>query len=47
MFADPHDTAASQLQADTSEQLGYQAEGLQWRNLYLTAAQELRNGIPL
>lgn len=46
VFADPHDTAAAQLQADAYEQLGYQSEGPQWRNLYLTAAQELRNGIP-
>ncbi|MCM2427697.1 alkyl sulfatase C-terminal domain-containing protein [Streptomyces sp. RKAG337] len=28
------------------EQLGYQSEGPQWRNLYLAAAQELRDGLP-
>ena len=33
------------VQADAFEQLGFQAEGPQWRNIYLTAAQELREGV--
>ena len=32
------------LCADALEQLGYQAESGAWRNAYLTAAYELRNG---
>ena len=46
VFADPTNRAARQLQADTLEQLGYQAESGPWRSFYLTAAQELRNGTP-
>ena len=46
VFADPGNQDARHLQADAYEQLGYQAEGPQWRNLYLTAAQELREGMP-
>jgi alkyl sulfatase BDS1-like metallo-beta-lactamase superfamily hydrolase len=45
VFADPGDQQARDIQADACEQLGYQAEGPQWRNLYLSAAQELRDGI--
>ena len=45
VFADPTNTAAREVQADALEQLGYQSEGPQWRNIYLTAAQELREGI--
>lgn len=45
VMADPADNNARQLLADTYEQLGYQAEGAGWRNIYLTAAQELRIGI--
>jgi alkyl sulfatase BDS1-like metallo-beta-lactamase superfamily hydrolase len=37
--------AAKELQADALEQLGYQSESGPWRNFYLTAAQELRNGV--
>jgi alkyl sulfatase BDS1-like metallo-beta-lactamase superfamily hydrolase len=44
VFADPENTEARQLQADALEQLGYQAESGQWRNFYLTGADELRNG---
>jgi alkyl sulfatase BDS1-like metallo-beta-lactamase superfamily hydrolase len=44
VFADPGNTEARQLQADALEQLGYQAESGQWRNFYLTGADELRNG---
>ncbi len=45
VFADPANEAARELQADALEQLGYQAESGQWRNFYLTAAQELRDGV--
>ncbi|WP_141729041.1 alkyl/aryl-sulfatase [Pseudomonas putida] len=45
VFADPSNQAAKNLQADTLEQLGYQAESGPWRNFYLTGAQELRNGV--
>ncbi|MDR3031739.1 MAG: MBL fold metallo-hydrolase [Kitasatospora sp.] len=44
VFADPDHRAARELQADAYEQLGYQAEGPQWRGIYLTAAKELRLG---
>ncbi|MEY2243144.1 alkyl/aryl-sulfatase [Streptomyces sp. BF23-18] len=46
VFADPGNHIARGIQADAYEQLGYQSEGPQWRNLYLTAAQELRDGVP-
>lgn len=45
VFADPDNTQARWLQADALEQLGYQAESGPWRNFYLTAAMELREGI--
>jgi len=45
VFADPSNTAARALEADALEQLGYQAESGVWRNVYLTAAMELRNGV--
>ena len=44
VFADPENTDARYLCADALEQLGYQAESGLWRNAYLCAAQELRNG---
>ncbi|MBA5603795.1 MBL fold metallo-hydrolase [Duganella sp. FT3S] len=43
--ADPANKPARLLQADTLEQLGYQAESAIWRNEYLTGAHELRDGI--
>ncbi len=46
VFADPDNVEARHLQADTLEQLGYQAESGPWRGFYLTAAQELRSGPP-
>jgi alkyl sulfatase BDS1-like metallo-beta-lactamase superfamily hydrolase len=46
VFADPTNTAARELQADTLEQLGYQAESSTFRNAYLQGAQELRQGPP-
>jgi len=45
VFADPADAEAKALQADAYEQLGYQAEGPQWRGIFLTAARELREGV--
>lgn len=46
VFADPGNQEARELQADTLEQLGYQAESAPWRNAYLMGAQELRDGSP-
>lgn len=43
--ADPGDRVAKNLQADTFEQLGYQAESATWRGFYLTGAKELREGV--
>ncbi len=45
VFADPDNQEARSLQADALEQLGYQCEAATWRNNYLTAAYELRNGV--
>ena len=45
VFADPGNMDARYLCADALEQLGYQAESGAWRNAYLVAALELRNGI--
>ncbi len=45
VFAHPGNQPARDLQADAYEQLGYQAEGPQWRGIYLTAARELREGV--
>lgn len=45
VFAQPDNEAAKNLQADAYEQMGYQAEGPQWRGIFLTAARELREGI--
>ncbi|MEY9849782.1 alkyl sulfatase BDS1-like metallo-beta-lactamase superfamily hydrolase [Streptacidiphilus sp. BW17] len=46
VFADPENQEARLLQADTLEQLGYQAESGPWRDFYLTGALELRQGTP-
>src|ERR1035441_7881507 len=45
VFAEPGNTEAKSLQADAYEQMGYQAEGPQWRGIFLTAAKELREGV--
>jgi alkyl sulfatase BDS1-like metallo-beta-lactamase superfamily hydrolase len=42
--ADPENQDARNLCADALEQLGYMAESGTWRNCYLSAAYELRNG---
>ena len=44
IFADPTNEEARNLCADALEQLAYQAESGTWRNCYLTAALELREG---
>lgn len=44
VYNDPNNTDARYLCADALEQLGYQAESGTWRNVYLSAAQELRYG---
>ncbi len=45
VFAEPENTPARELQADTLEQLGYGAENASWRNFFLMGAKELREGI--
>jgi alkyl sulfatase BDS1-like metallo-beta-lactamase superfamily hydrolase len=45
VFANPNDRTAREFQASVLEQLGYQAESASWRNIYLTGAMELRNGV--
>lgn len=46
VFAEPSNTAARKLLAKSYDQLGYQAESGPWRDVYLTAALELRQGTP-
>ena len=46
VFGDPSSKAAKELLAKTYDQLGYQSEAATWRNSYLTAAMELRQGPP-
>lgn len=45
VFAEPSHDAARHLLADTFEQLGYGSENGTWRNVYLSGATELRDGI--
>lgn len=45
VFADPGNTPARLLCADALEQLGYRAESGPWRNVYLSGAKELREGV--
>jgi alkyl sulfatase BDS1-like metallo-beta-lactamase superfamily hydrolase len=45
VFAEPDNAEARALNAEAFEQLGYLAEAATWRNAYLFAAQELRNGV--
>ncbi|MCL5281231.1 MAG: MBL fold metallo-hydrolase [Planctomycetes bacterium] len=44
VFADPTNQEAKNLQADAFEQLGYSFESGTWRNIFLSGAEELRNG---
>lgn len=46
VFAEPENTEAKGLLADSYEQQGYQSESAIWRNQFLAAAYELRNGRP-
>src|SRR6185436_16295005 len=46
VFGAPDHQGAKDLLARTYDQLGYQSEAATWRNSYLTAALELRNGPP-
>ena len=46
VFAQPDNKSAIKLLARTYDQMGYMAEAATWRNSYLTAAAELRNGPP-
>ncbi|MGT2455497.1 alkyl/aryl-sulfatase [Cupriavidus basilensis] len=46
VFADPSHRDARELGADAFEQLAYQAESATWRNAYVLAARELREGKP-
>lgn len=46
VFAEPGNDDAAELLAATYDQLGYQAESGPWRDVYLTAALELRQGTP-
>ncbi|MEZ5572218.1 MAG: alkyl sulfatase dimerization domain-containing protein [Halioglobus sp.] len=46
VFAEPDNSAAKSLLAQTYDQLAYQAESGPWRDVYLTGALELRQGAP-
>ncbi len=46
VFAQPDHKQAKALLASTYDQLGYQAESGPWRDVYLSAAYELRHGAP-
>lgn len=46
VFAEPANVSAKELLAKTYDQLGYQAESGPWRDVYLSAAKELREGKP-
>jgi len=46
LFANPDNGDARKAQAQALEQMGYQSENATWRNMYLTGAMELRNGVP-
>tara|TARA_R110001599_G_scaffold353859_1_gene600509 strand:- start:8246 stop:10234 length:1989 start_codon:yes stop_codon:yes gene_type:complete len=46
VFAEPDNTEAKKLLAETYRQLGYQAESGPWRDIYLTGAYELQVGAP-
>ncbi len=46
VYAEPQNQAAKDLLAAVFEQLGYQYESASMRNVFLSSAQELRNGAP-
>ena len=45
LFADEHHTEARALQADAFEQLAFGSENGTWRNVFLSGATELRDGV--
>ena len=45
VFADPKNVEGRALLADSYEQQGYQAESAIWRNMYLSATLDLREGV--
>lgn len=45
VFADPKNSKGRALLADSYEQQGYQAESAIWRNMFLSAARDLREGV--
>lgn len=45
IFADPKNAEGRSLLADSYEQQGYQAESAIWRNMFLSAARDLREGM--
>ena len=45
VFAEPSNETARAMLASTYEQLGFQAESVIWRNIYLCGAHELREGV--
>jgi alkyl sulfatase BDS1-like metallo-beta-lactamase superfamily hydrolase len=45
IFADPTNAEGRSLLADSYEQQGYQAESAIWRNMFLSAARDLREGV--
>ncbi len=44
VFADPKNAKGRAMLADSYEQQGYQAESAIWRNIFLSAARDLRGG---
>lgn len=46
IWAEPDNMRARNLAADAHTQMGYASENATWRNAYLTAAMELREGLP-
>lgn len=45
VFADPENVEGRALLADSYEQQGYQAESAIWRNMFLSGARDLREGM--
>jgi alkyl sulfatase BDS1-like metallo-beta-lactamase superfamily hydrolase len=45
VFAEPENAEGRFLLADSYEQQGYQAESAIWRNMFLSAARDLREGV--
>ncbi|WP_371126993.1 alkyl/aryl-sulfatase [Variovorax sp. YR216] len=46
VFAEPDNKEAREAQAEALEQLAYQSEAATWRNMYLSGASDLRQGVP-